>query len=170
MKNKILFLLLTTLISICFVACSPNTANGTKNTTNTTKNYHNQKISFPTETPYTIINDFSGASMSITEFSSEDNTITLDIAYSGENTLSYGTSYEIEIQIGDKWYTLNYDKEDQVGVAWHLKNNEVGTEQYNLDRYGTLQSGHYRIVKEVLNSIETGNYTTHYLTAEFDIE
>ena len=170
MKNKILFLLLTTLISICFVACFQNTANGTKNTTNTTKNYHNQKISFPTETPYTIINDFSGASMSITEFSSEDNTITLDIAYSGENTLSYGTSYEIEVLIGDKWYTLNYDKTDQVLPAWHLKNNEVRTEQYNLRRYGTLQAGHYRIVKDVLNLIETSNYTTHYLTAEFDIE
>lgn len=163
MKSKVLFLMLIILISLSIFGCSPQK-------TTETKNYRNTKISFLNETPYTVTNDFSGASISIAEFSSDNKFITIDITYSGDYTLSYGTSYEIEALIGSKWYTINYDKLDHTGIAYHIKDGESRSEIYNLTRYGELPTGHYRIVKEVLDFIETDNYTKHHLTAEFDIE
>lgn len=130
-------------------------------------------ISIGEKTPYTIVNDFPGATMKVIEVNTDEEFITVEFSYSGENELSYGTSayeHEIEIYQDNEWHTLDYKKYDSIGLGYSVKDGETHTEDYKYTRYGKLPAGHYRIVKEVMNFIETGNYTEHYLAAEFDIE
>ena len=153
MKKNIIFLVLI-LIATNLIACGSSVSIGDK-------------------TPYTEVNDFPGATMEVIEVNTDEEFITVEFSYSGPNELSYGTSsdeYEIEFFQNNEWYTLDYKKYDAMGLGHSVKDGETHTEDYRYTRYGKLPAGHYRIVKRVLDFIEAGNFTEHYLAAEFDIE
>lgn len=153
MKKNLLFFVLI-LITTNLISCGPS-------------------ISIGEETPYTTVNDFPGATMEVIEVNTDDEFITVEFSYSGENELSYGTSpdqYDIEIFQDNEWHVLDYKRYDNMGLGYSVKDGETHTEDYRYTRYGKLPAGHYRIVKRVLDFIEAGNFTEHYLVAEFDVE
>lgn len=116
------------------------------------------------------INTFDKASIS--DISLANGIISLTFTYSGENQLQLNDWFVLEIYKDGAWYTLPYDIDtDWPLLAYPVEPNQSKTHEYNLESvYKTLSAGKYRIVTEVSDFIETGNYTNYYLSAEFEIK
>ena len=128
------------------------------------------KIILGATTPYDIVNDFEYASMKIVDVSQEDQTITVEFSYSGENELLYGQYYEIEMLQDGKWYRLAQDSNIYfTSEAYVVETGQTRQKTYG-GAYDTLPAGHYRIIVEVDDFVETGVYTEYPLAAEFDVE
>ncbi|MBQ8518004.1 MAG: hypothetical protein IJ455_00170 [Agathobacter sp.] len=155
--KKSFFILLVLLLS--FVGCGSNSIPRTNNS-----------YTIETESPYTITNDISTATLSINEISSDKKTITVAFSYFGENHFTYGDHYKIEVLQNNKWYSLKESETFISDVGYIVENGQTSTASYNLNRFGTLSPGHYRIIIAVTNYTENENKTPHYLSAEFDIE
>ena len=98
----------------------------------------------------------TGATVVITDISSRNNI--------------YGEPYRIDKFVDGEWKTLDTIIDD---YAWISIGYTVGEDnKLELDinwewLYGELELGKYRIVKD---TSESGEGTTHYITAEFVIE
>ena len=80
--------------------------------------------------------------------------ITVRITNNSEEEFSYGEYFSIQKQIDGQWYTVPV-RADNVGfqdIAHILPNGESASETYNLDIYGTLEPGTYRLVVETLSA------------------
>ena len=72
---------------------------------------------------------------------------------SGEE-FTYGEYFSLQKQIDGQWYTMPV-RADNVGfqdIAHILPDGESASETYNLDIYGTLEPGMYRLVVETLSA------------------
>lgn len=80
--------------------------------------------------------------------------ITVRIANNSGEEFSYGEYFSLQKQIDGQWYTIPV-RADNVGfqdIAHILPNGESASETYNLDIYGTLEPGVYRLVVETLSA------------------
>ena len=80
--------------------------------------------------------------------------ITVRITNNSEEEFSYGEYFSIQKQIDGQWYTVPV-RADNVGfqdIAHILPNGESASETYNLNIYGTLEPGTYRLVVETLSA------------------
>ena len=80
--------------------------------------------------------------------------ITVRITNNGGEEFSYGEYFSIQKQIDGQWYTVPV-RADNVGfqdIAHILPNGESASETYNLNIYGTLEPGTYRLVVETLSA------------------
>ena len=80
--------------------------------------------------------------------------ITVRITNNSGEEFSYGEYFSIQKQIDGQWYTVPV-RADNVGfqdIAHILPNGESASETYNLDIYGTLEPGTYRLVVETLSA------------------
>ncbi len=80
--------------------------------------------------------------------------ITVRIANNSGEEFSYGEYFSLQKQIDGQWYTIPV-KADNVGfqdIAHILPDGESVSETYNLDIYGTLEPGTYRLVVETLSA------------------
>ena len=80
--------------------------------------------------------------------------ITVRITNNSEEEFSYGEYFSIQKQIDGQWYTVPV-RADNVGfqdIAHILPNGESASETYNLDLYGTLEPGIYRLVMKMLSA------------------
>ena len=78
--------------------------------------------------------------------------ITVRIANNSREEFSYGEYFSLQKQIDGQWYTIPV-RADNVGfqdIAHILPDGESASETYNLDLYGTLEPGIYRLVVETL--------------------
>lgn len=78
--------------------------------------------------------------------------ITILIANNSGEEFTYGEYFSLQKQIDGQWYTIPV-KADNVGfqdIAHILPDGESTSETYNLDLYGTLEPGIYRLVVETL--------------------
>ena len=78
--------------------------------------------------------------------------ITVRIANNSGEEFSYGEYFSLQKQIDGQWYTIPV-RADNVGfqdIAHILPDGESASETYNLDLYGTLEPGIYRLVVETL--------------------
>lgn len=163
--KKSFYILLTLVLALLFVGCDSDKISETETTPTTEISY-----TIETESPYIVINDLPTATLSVTEISSDNKTITVVFSYSGENKLCYGEQYKIEVQKDNKWYSLKESETFISDVGYIVESGQTCTASYHLSRFGTLTSGHYRIVVMVTDQIEDGNNTHHNLSVEFDIE
>ena len=80
--------------------------------------------------------------------------IMVRIANNSGEEFSYGEYFSLQKQIDGQWYTIPV-REDNVGfqdIAHILPNGESASETYNLNIYGTLEPGTYRLVVETLSA------------------
>ena len=80
--------------------------------------------------------------------------ITVRITNNSGEEFSYGEYFSIQKQIDGQWYTVPV-RADNVGfqdIAHILPNGESASETYNLNIYGTLEPGTYRLVVETLSA------------------
>lgn len=149
-KKKIL-LFISVMTSLLLISCSSSTGLGTPST-------------------YTVVNDFPNATIKIMDVSTTENTLTVEFSYSGENGLTYGEHFEIEILQDNTWYTLSYDdKFMQPDIGYSVESGTPRTETYSLTRYNSLASGQYRIIIPVSEERLVGS-TQYILATEFEIQ
>ena len=93
-----------------------------------------------------------GLTMTVEDIGTSE--ITVRIANNSGEEFSYGEYFSIQKQIDGQWYTIPV-REDNVGfqdIAHILPDGESTSETYNLDLYGTLEPGIYRLVMEMLSA------------------
>ena len=91
---------------------------------------------------------------------------------SAEGELETGESYILQVKKDGEWQKAETVREDYAwkAVAWLIE-KDARTEQ-DVDwewLYGTLPVGEYRIVKSVMDFVETGNFEERQFFAEFAI-
>lgn len=125
-----------------------------------------------TESRFKDVNSYDGAAMSVSAIT--DGGVSVEIAYSGDNTGTYGEEYYIEMEKDEVWYSLPYIIEDNIafpGIGYDLKPGEIAECSIDYEPYyGKLPAGHYRVIKSILDFRKPGDFDTHCLSAEFIIE
>ncbi len=121
-----------------------------------------------------LIDENSGFTISPTE--SDDPTPT-SLNYYYENNsnkdLTYGQSFILEEKINGKWYQVptiieDYGFED-IGYTLKAESIVALTTEWEW-LYGNLETGHYRLITEVLDVEEPGSYETYPLAIEFELD
>lgn len=93
-----------------------------------------------------------GLSMTIEDIGTGE--ITVLITNNSGKEFSYGEYFSVQKQIDGQWYTMPF-RADNIGfqdIAHILPNGESTSETYNLDLYGTMEPGVYRLVVETLSA------------------
>lgn len=93
-----------------------------------------------------------GMSMTVQDIGTSE--ITVLIANNSGEEFTYGEYFSLQKQIDGRWYTMPV-RADNVGfqdIAHILPGGESASETYNLDIYGTLEPGMYRLVVETLSA------------------
>ncbi|WP_160289533.1 immunoglobulin-like domain-containing protein [Jeotgalibacillus alimentarius] len=111
--------------------------------------------------------------MSVVEESISKTGVTVVIENDSEKEMEYGESYALEKKINGRWYkvpiilkgnhgfeAIAYTVPPSSAVEWKTSWNGL---------YGTLKNGEYRIVKDVMDFREAGDYDKYNLAAEFEI-
>lgn len=124
-------------------------------------------------TTYEIINNLDGVTMSVKEDTVSSKGLTVVLENNSNAQCIYSEDFLLEKKINDTWYQVpisidgNYGFE---GIGYDL--NSGDNREWNVDwdwLYGILDAGEYRIVKEILDFRNTGDYDKYYLAAEFSI-
>lgn len=86
--------------------------------------------------------------------------------------LSTGVWYELEVSEGGQWKPAPiYAEVCWEDIAWIIPKEEVTQWEVNWTRiYGSLSPGNYRIVKEIMDFRQTGDFDTCSSYAYFTIE
>ena len=93
-----------------------------------------------------------GLTMTVEDIGTSE--ITVRITNKSGEDFSYGEYFSLQKQIDGQWYTIPV-RADNVGfqdIANILPDGESASETYNLDIYGTLEPGVYRLVVETLGA------------------
>ena len=171
-QNSIFFILLLT--TLCIIGCNSSIPN--------TENTPTLDEIAPSISKYTNadLNQLTNAIMTIVKSSVSTESITVEIAYSGETELSFGDFFKIEVLKTDgQWYNVSGLSGQMFfsDVAYTIGPNGALEHSYPIKAYyGTLPVGHYRIIVEVSeyqknNGVpESQNHVDYYLATEFDIE
>lgn len=125
----------------------------------------------PTE--HEKVNDLEGITMTVIEDTVSPTGLTVILENSSQKECIYSESFLLEERINDQWYQMPVVIEGDYGfddIAYPLNLGDKGEWQVNWEwLYGILDKGEYRIIKDILNFKEDGEFDTHYLSAEFTV-
>ena len=98
----------------------------------------------------------------------------MDISNDTDLKVQYGDAYLLEVFDEDlkTWISVPYISEDIAfhDIAYIVNKGETASQSVDwTSMYGNLDKGRYRIVKEVTDFREVGDYTIYTLTDEFEI-
>lgn len=125
------------------------------------------------QTSYQNVNNLAGVTMAIgsTPLTSSGGTIIL--TNKTDTPFTYGEAYSLEKNINNQWYKVpaiveEYGFED---IGYELAAADSSEWSVNWEwLYGKLESGEYRILKDVLDVKQPGEYTTYYLSTTFILD
>ncbi|EEG78627.1 immunoglobulin-like domain-containing protein [Dethiobacter alkaliphilus] len=124
-------------------------------------------------TPYETVNNFVGVTMTVDQETVSNTGLTVVFENNTERECIYGEYFSLEKKINGTWYQLpvvvdgNYGFND-IGYPLPPGGSGEFTAKWEW-LYGTLEPGNYRIVKDILDVREPGDFDTYYLAAEFEI-
>ncbi len=104
--------------------------------------------------------------------------LTMVFSHSGEQieeeSLVYGSEYTIEVYKDGKWEALPYLPSEYerawTAIAYLIPQNGSSEQTVSWEMlYGTLETGRYRVVKEIMYTPRGGKQSTHLYYAEFEI-
>ena len=125
-------------------------------------------------TTFETVNKIDGVTMTVKEGTASATGLTVTFENSSSNEYLYSEYFWLEKKIDGKWYQVPIVFEGNYGfndIGYILA--AEGSGEWTVDwewLYGSLGSGQYRIVKDVLVSTDSGEYDTYYLAAEFIIQ
>lgn len=124
-------------------------------------------------TPYETVNNFDGVTMNINKGTASSTELTVTFENNLKSQCTYGEYFCLEKKINEKWYQV------PVAIDGNYIFNAIGYELVSGGAsecavdwdwlYGSLDTGEYRIVKDILDFKGSGEYDTYYLAAEFTI-
>lgn len=125
-------------------------------------------------TVYETVDNFRDVTMRVKEGTVSSGGSTLVFENESDSQCIYGDFYVLEKKISDGWYQVPVAFEGNYGfnsIGYSLESD--ADSEWPVDwewLYGGLDTGEYRIIKDILDIRSTGVYETYYLTAEFTIK
>ncbi len=122
-------------------------------------------------TAFESVNDFDGVSMKVKDGTASGAGLTLVFENKTDSECIYGEYFVLEMKTGGSWFQVPVAFEGEYGfnsIGYMLK--PQGESEWTLDwewLYGSLENGEYRIIKDILDFRETGDYDKYFLAAEF---
>ncbi len=157
--KKIFVLLAVVFISIALLGCNKQTP------TITMMSYEINEYE---------VNNYSDASMVISDESITSKGLLLEFNYYGEDDGTTGTWYTIFLYEDNEWNELPYIIDGNIGwnlIAYIVEKNQDSKMSINWEwLYGDLLTGRYLIVKQFMNRRGPGDFDNYYLACEFTIE
>jgi hypothetical protein len=174
--KKHLFLYACMAISLAFLAGCSNYGNAisAEETENnlTDSNQYIDTNDWET-TPYETVNNLDGVTMTVNLETVSSTELTVAFENNSNSQCIYGEYFGLEKKIDGRWYEVPVAIDGNYGfnsIGYNLASGDVG--EWTVDwnwLYGSLDTGEYRIVKDILDFRATGDYDTYYLVAEFSI-
>jgi len=124
-------------------------------------------------TPHDTVNNFDGVTMTVEKRTVTPTGLTLVLENKSSSQCIYGEHFWLEKKINEKWYQVSVVIDDNYAfndIGYNLSSENDGEWAVDWDwLYGSLDTGEYRIVKDILDFRGSGEYDTYYLAAEFTI-
>lgn len=160
------------LIAGCGDDASRTSSRGTEKNTGETSSSSPAEINELKPTMYQVVNDLNGVVMTIKKETVSSTGLTVVFENSSSKQCIYGEYFCLEKNIDGGWYQVpividNYGFDD-IGYELAAGDNREWTVEWDW-LYGSLKSGEYRLVKDVLDFRNTGEYDTYYLAAKFTV-
>ena len=118
------------------------------------------------------VNNFDGVTMNVKKETISGNGLTIKIQNKSNKLCEYGEKFWLEKKINGKWYQVPVIKDNYAftDIGYDVVSGHES--EWNVDwnwLLGSLDSGEYRIIKDVLDFRNTGDYSAYFLSAEFII-
>jgi len=162
-----------TFLSGCGSHDDSNSAEETENTVMKTDLIQSAETTDLEPTINETVNNFAGITMTVKEGTVSPTGLTVVFENNSGNQCTYGDFFLLEKKINERWYQVpvaingNYGFND---IGYDLALGDNGEWKVDWDwLYGSLDTGEYRIVKDMLDFRNTGDYDKYYLAAEFII-
>jgi len=117
------------------------------------------------------LNTLDGVTMRMEKYTSFGGDV--EIRNETAKEIIFGEWYEIQTEVNGKWISLPHIIENAAfhEVAYNAPKDETVIHEVKWDiLYGELPKGKYRIIKDMLDFRETGDYTKYYRAEEFEIK
>ena len=131
----------------------------------------NEKQGLPTS--HEAVNNLEGVTMRIKEGTASSTGMTVVLENKTDKKITYGTPYTLEKSSDGNWFEVldilngNYAFID---IGYNL--DPSSTNEWEVDwqwLYGKLDKGEYRLVKDVSDFRQAGDFDRYYLAVEFEI-
>ncbi|MDA3931199.1 MAG: hypothetical protein PF513_00525 [Tenericutes bacterium] len=172
--KKVIIIIMYILFGILMTACDASTSEEPTTIEQTTE--------LPTTKTTTMmsyeldeydVNDYSDASMVISDESITSKGLLLELNYYGEDEGTTGAWFTIFHFKDNDWNELSYIRDGEVNwtmIAYIVEKNQGSQISTNWEwLYGELSTGRYLIVKRFINHLGPGDYDEYYLACEFTI-
>lgn len=121
------------------------------------------------EVSKTTIENDTDVSISIKEGSLTTTSAIIVLTNNGSDDYKYDSSYLLEIKKDNEWHNINVSLNFNL-IAYELSPKEnVEIEIKWENGYGTLESGEYRLVKNIDKELEDETYESFNIAIEFTI-
>ena len=176
--KKYICLFVCMAISLAFLAGCGNYGNsnsevGTENTVTETASSQPAETTDWEPTTYETVKNFNGVTMTVKEGTTSSASLTVAFENNSSSQCIYGEYFLLEKKINENWYRVPVVIEGNYGfnlIGYDLASGDDGEWSVDWDwLYGSLNTGEYRIVKDILDFRGSGQYDTYYLAAEFTI-
>lgn len=122
---------------------------------------------------YESVNNFDDVTMNVKKGSESSTKLTITFENDSNSECIYGDYFCLEKKINDLWYQVPVTIDGNYGfndIGYNLAAGDTGEMVVDWNwLYGSLETGEYRIVKDILEFRGTGDYDTYYLGATFTI-
>ncbi|MGM8216599.1 immunoglobulin-like domain-containing protein [Bacillaceae bacterium W0354] len=112
--------------------------------------------------------------MTVVEGTVSPTGLTVLIEINSDKQCIYGEYFMLEKKIEGEWYQVPIEFEDNYGfndIGYELNPSDIGEWIVDWDwLYGSLDPGEYRIVKDISDFREPGDYDKYNLAAEFTVD
>lgn len=125
-------------------------------------------------TDYETVNTLDGVTMTVKEGTLTSTGLTIVYENTSDKNYTYGDPFLLEKKMKDSWYQVPIVLKDGYGfndIGYDLAASDMSEWPVDWEwLYGSLDTGEYRIVKDILDVRIPGDYDTHHLAVEFSID
>jgi hypothetical protein len=124
-------------------------------------------------TTYETVNNFDGVNMIVKKGTDSSTKLTVAIENNSNSKCIYGEYFCLEKKINGRWHRVPVTMDGNYGfndIGYNLASGATGEMVVDWNwLYGSLDTGEYRIVKDIMDFRGSGDYDTYYLDAKFTI-
>jgi hypothetical protein len=125
-------------------------------------------------TQYETVNNFAGVTMTVNNGTASSTELTVLFENNTDSQCIYGEYFSLEKTVNERWYQVPVAIDGDYGfnaIGYDLPSRDVREHVVEWEwLYGSLDTGDYRIVKDILDFRESGDYDTYFLAAEFTVD